>query len=339
MNVENGAVTVSVVIPFYNAEQYLFETLESVRQQSFSDWELILVDDGSTDASVDLVRTYLDRTTVRASLLHHPQGGNRGTSATRNLGLSHAKGRYVCFLDADDIWKPEFLHYFVDRLESMPTVDMAYCPCIYWEPAGRVGEDRYSGRVQALGMETVGRVAADKILRLFLENENAVPSPSGVMFRKEALTRAGGWENSFPAMCDDQALFTKILLLGNDLFLASNPLYYYRQHEASLCRTALQEDLYYEDKKRYFAWLRSHLRAGPAAWSQYLKTVNEQATLLEIRRQFDLRYNKGVSRLQALRVFLEVLSQLRRSKESHFSYRVLRYGCGYVFGRVLAPGR
>ena len=124
-----------------------------------------------------------------------------------------------------------------------------------------------------------------------------------------------------------------------ELFVASVPLYYYRQHEKSLCSTALHQDRYYEDKKRYFAWLRNHLQAGPAAWSQYLKPLNEQATLLEIRRQFDLRYNKGVSRLQALGIFLKVLSQMRRSKESHFSYKVLRYGCGYVFGRVLAPGR
>ncbi len=198
MNREHEAVTVSIVIPFYNAEKYLLETLESVRRQSFSDWELILVDDGSTDTSAELARNYLDRTPVQASLLSHPGGENRGTSATRNLGLSHAKGTYVCFLDADDVWMPGFLHGFVDRLEKMPAVDMAYCPCIYWEPADRVGEDRYSGRVQALGMANAGQVGADKILRLFLENENAVPSPSGVIVRRAALTRAEGWERQLP---------------------------------------------------------------------------------------------------------------------------------------------
>ena len=339
MNREHGAVTVSIVIPFYNAEQSLLETLESVCRQSFSDWELILVDDGSTDASAELARDYLDRTPVQASLLRHPGGENRGTSATRNLGLRHAKGTYVCFLDADDVWMPGFLHCFVDRLEKMPAVDMAYCPCIYWEPADRVGEDRYSGRVQALGMAAAGQVGADKILRLFLENENAVPSPSGVILRREALTRAGGWEDSFPAMCDDQVLYAKLLLMGNDLFVVGTPLYYYRQHENSLCSTALRQDRYYEDKKRYFEWLRSYLRAGPSAWSQYLKQVNEQATLLEIRRQVDVRYDAGASRLQALGIFLDILSRLRRSKESRFSYKVLRYGCGYLLGRVLSPGR
>ena len=339
MNRANEAVTVSIVIPFYNAEQSLLETLDSVRRQSFSDWELILVDDGSTDASAELVRDYLDRTSVQATLLRHPGGENRGTSATRNLGLRHTKGTYVCFLDADDVWMPGFLHCFVDRLESMPSVDMAYCPCIYWEPADRVGEDRYSGRLQALGMAAAGQVGADRVLRLFLENENAVPSPSGVIVRREALTRAGGWEDSFPAMCDDQALYAKLLLMGNDLLVVGTPLYYYRQHENSLCSTALRQDRHYEDKKRYFEWLRSYLRDGPAEWSQYLKQVNEQATLLEIRRQVDVSYDAGASRLQALRIFLDILSRLRRSKESRFSYKVLRYGCGYLLGRVLAPGR
>jgi glycosyltransferase involved in cell wall biosynthesis len=314
MNREIGSVTISVVIPVYNAENYLLETLESVCRQSYSDWELILVDDGSTDASAELARDYLERTPVHASFLHHPGGENRGTSATRNLGLGHAKGTYVCFLDSDDVWMPDFLHSFVDQLEKMPAVDMAYCPCIYWEPADRVGEERYSGRIQALGIATAGQVGSGKILRLFLENENAVPSPSGVIVRREALIRAGGWEDSFPAMCDDQSLYAKLLLMGNDLFVADTPLYYYRQHENSLCSTALRQNRYYEDKKRYFEWLRNHLRAGPPAWSQYLKYVNEQATLLEIRRQVDVRFDAGVSRLKALVIFLDILSRLRRSK-------------------------
>jgi len=140
-------------------------------------------------------------------------------------------------------------------------------------------------------------------------------------------------------MCDDQVLYAKLLLMGNDLFVVSTPLYYYRQHENSLCSTALQQGRYYEDKKRYFEWLRSYLRAGPSAWSQYLKQVNEQATLLEIRRQVDVCYDAGASRLQALGIFLDILSRLRRSKESRFSYKVLRYGCGYLLGRALSPGR
>jgi hypothetical protein len=188
-------------------------------------------------------------------------------------------------------------------------------------------------------MANAGQVGADKVLRLFLENENAVPSPSGVIFRREALTRSGGWEDSFPAMCDDQVLYAKLLLMGNDLFVSDTPLYYYRQHENSLCSTALRKDRHYEDKKLYFEWLRNHLRAGPSAWSHYLKHVNEQATLLEIRRQVDVSYDADSSRLQVLGMFLVILSRLRRSKESRFSYRVLRYGCGYLLGRVLAPGR
>ncbi len=107
----------------------------------------------------------------------------------------------------------------------------------------------------------------------------------------------------------------------------------------SLCSTALRQDRHYEDKKQYFAWLKSYLRAGPSAWSRYLKQVNEQETLLEIRRQVDVRYDAGASRLQALGILLDILSHLRRSKESCFSYKVLRYGCGYLLGRVLAPGR
>ena len=97
---------VSVIIIVYNGETYLAEAIDSVLAQTWPDYELLVVDDGSHDGSRELTQSYVDAHPERVRLLRHPGGVNRGMSATRNLGLTHAKGELVAFLDADDIWAP-----------------------------------------------------------------------------------------------------------------------------------------------------------------------------------------------------------------------------------------
>jgi glycosyltransferase involved in cell wall biosynthesis len=94
----------SVVIPLYNKENYIFNTIESVLKQSFSDYELIVVNDCSTDSSLEIVRGIKD---PRIKILEHQK--NKGLSASRNTGIKAATSNYICFLDADDLWKPQFL--------------------------------------------------------------------------------------------------------------------------------------------------------------------------------------------------------------------------------------
>ncbi len=97
---------ISIVVPMYNASKYIDETLKSVLSQSYEDWELIIVDDGSTDGSPDIVRGYLD---PRIRLIYVPDAEEKGAYAARNLGVSEATGRYIAFLDADDKWDHEKL--------------------------------------------------------------------------------------------------------------------------------------------------------------------------------------------------------------------------------------
>jgi teichuronic acid biosynthesis glycosyltransferase TuaG len=102
---------VSIVIPVYNAEKYIAATIKSVLSQTYSDWELILVDDGSTDESVARIAEVLllvpDQVRGRIQLICQEQ--NRGAAAARNAGLRAAKGRYLAFLDGDDLWLAEKL--------------------------------------------------------------------------------------------------------------------------------------------------------------------------------------------------------------------------------------
>lgn len=99
---------VSVIIPVYNVEKYLESCLESIKSQTFTDYELILINDGSTDESVAIMRRYA-KTDARIRIISQ---SNRGVSAARNLGLSVAEGEYVLFVDSDDTILPDALEHY-----------------------------------------------------------------------------------------------------------------------------------------------------------------------------------------------------------------------------------
>jgi len=102
---------VSVVVPVYNSERFLAETIHSVKRQTYSNWELVLVDDCSTDGSLRMIRdAMLDDSRIRLVQLQK----NSGALAARNTGIQHAKGRFLCFLDSDDTYEPSKIRTQVD---------------------------------------------------------------------------------------------------------------------------------------------------------------------------------------------------------------------------------
>jgi glycosyltransferase involved in cell wall biosynthesis len=114
-----GAPKVSVVIPAYNAEDYVRQTLDSVLAQTFTDYEVIMVNDASTDSTPDLLREYERKGRFRV-VTHEV---NKGLAAARNSGIRCARGEFVTFLDADDLWRPEKLDYQLRVLEAHPEIN------------------------------------------------------------------------------------------------------------------------------------------------------------------------------------------------------------------------
>lgn len=96
---------VSIITPVYNGEKYISETIDSVIRQTYPDWEMIVVDDGSKDGSAVIVRRYVEKEN-RITLLQQPNGGS---ASARNNGIRHANGQYIALLDSDDLWDPDFL--------------------------------------------------------------------------------------------------------------------------------------------------------------------------------------------------------------------------------------
>jgi len=108
---------ISIITPMYNGAKYIKETLNSVLAQTYKTWEMIVVNDGSVDEGPDIVSEYI----LKDKRIHLITQKNAGSSSARNNGLRHAAGRYICFLDADDIWHPTFLEKqlrFISRMEA-----------------------------------------------------------------------------------------------------------------------------------------------------------------------------------------------------------------------------
>lgn len=113
---ENINPKISVIVPVYNAEKYLQCCVDSILAQTFTDFELLLIDDGSRDRSGEICDEYA-RKDVRVKVFHKENGG---ASAARNLGLDHANGYYVAFVDSDDYLSAEYLHSFYNIIYVKP---------------------------------------------------------------------------------------------------------------------------------------------------------------------------------------------------------------------------
>ncbi|WP_254568467.1 glycosyltransferase family A protein [Oscillatoria sp. HE19RPO] len=112
---------VSVVVPVYNVEAYIAETIQSILKQTYSNFEILIVNDGSTDRSIEIIQTFDD---PRITLIHQE---NQGVSAARNRGIAQAKGEYIALIDGDDIWVPEKLEKHVQHLENSPQIGLSFC--------------------------------------------------------------------------------------------------------------------------------------------------------------------------------------------------------------------
>ena len=113
---------VSVITPCYNGAKYLSETIESVINQTYENWEMIIVDDGSKDDSAEIAAGYSQKD-PRIKLICQ---SNAGSAAARNNGISHAEGRYIALLDADDLWHPDFLEKQLSFIKQKKAV-CVYC--------------------------------------------------------------------------------------------------------------------------------------------------------------------------------------------------------------------
>ena len=122
---------VSVIIPVYKVEKYIAATVQSALDQTYKDLEVIIVDDGSPDRSIEICQQFTDS---RIEIIRQQ---NRGVCAARNTGIRHAQGKYLAFLDGDDLWLPEKLEKHIEHLENSPTVGVSFSRSAFINEAGQ----------------------------------------------------------------------------------------------------------------------------------------------------------------------------------------------------------
>lgn len=252
---------VSAIIIFLNAQQFIQEAIESVLAQTYDHWELLLVDDGSTDASTGIALQYAARYPKRVRYLEHQGHQNRGMSASRNLGTCKAKGQYIAFLDADDIWFSNKLEQQVTILESYPEAAMIYGPAQVWHSWTGNADDVRRDFIQTLDIPCNQLIQPPILVNLFLKNGSASPSPSAVMLRPSAIEKVGGFEELFWAgtqLYDDQAFYIK-LGLEAPIFVASECWYRYRRHPDAHCVVAFKARQQNDARWAFLSWVKKHL--------------------------------------------------------------------------------
>jgi glycosyltransferase involved in cell wall biosynthesis len=255
-----GRPLVSVIIIFLNAERFIGEAIDSVFAQSCSDWELLLVDDGSTDTSTRIARDYAARFPDKVRYLQHDHHENRGMSGSRNLGIISARGEFIAFLDADDVWLPHKLDRQVEIMRGQPDAAMVYGLTQYWYSWTGRAEDIQKDFVPQLGIGPYTLVSPPTLLTLLLESKAPTPCPSDILLRREVLDRAGLFEEQFRGLFEDQVFLSKVYINAH-VYVAGEHWFKYRQHTDSCVSIVGEAGKKYSTGLLFFDWLEDYLTA------------------------------------------------------------------------------
>jgi glycosyltransferase involved in cell wall biosynthesis len=226
--------------------------------QTYGNWELLLIDDGTTGPSTDLARSYAANHPERVYYFDHAGHENKGHPASRNLGICKLKGKYIAFLDSDDIWMPRKLEEQVAILESRPEGGMVYANTLYWFSWNGRPEDAHRDFLPNLGVDIDVLYPPLSLLPLFLSGAAAVPSMNSLLIRKEAITRSGRFEESFRSLYGDQHFYAK-MCIAEHIYVSGKVHDWYRQHSESMTARADQSRTEIQARRFFLHWLERYL--------------------------------------------------------------------------------
>jgi GT2 family glycosyltransferase len=255
--------SVTAIIVFLNGGPFLQEAIDSVFAQRHPHWELLLVDDGSTDGSSNVAWAAAARNPERVRYFEHPGHENRGKSASRNLALRHARGEYIAFLDADDVFLPDKFDTQVALLESMPDVVMACSRSriwFSWNDPSRTDADP----LESTPFPVEQRIEPPALVIRTLEDRGVWPTICGEMMRRSVLLRVGGCDERFRNVLEHGVLTAKVFLAG-PVWLSGACHAMYRQHALMGSRSAARNSVWSPvfpspPQHAYLVWLSQYVQ-------------------------------------------------------------------------------
>jgi glycosyltransferase involved in cell wall biosynthesis len=217
---------VSVIIPTYNRDKYVVEAIESVLCQEFKDYELIVVDDGSTDATKEKLQRYGDK-------IKYTYQDNSGVSAARNTGINQSQGEWLAFLDSDDEWKADYLSRQMERALKNPKICMQTTNCLF---IGLSGKTKTYFEINGSMSELRGNdyLIFEKPFRFVVKHK---PWQIGsTIIRREAIKKAGLFDTSLK-ISEDFDLMARVALQGPFGMIREVLVNVYRRNESISCLT------------------------------------------------------------------------------------------------------
>ncbi len=210
---------VSICIPAYHAERYISETLKSVRDQSFPDWELIVIEDGSQDGTEEIVRQFPRDVSQNVVFQRHAQ--NRGLPATRNTAITQARAKLIALLDADDYWESDHLETIIASI-AKSGADLAHSGSVLFD-----SDSRRTLGIRAPSPEQV----RDFPRSLFVADY--IIQPASVVLTKELWKQVGGFDESYRYV-EDREMWLRCARSGARFHHTGKNTCYYRKHAAAL---------------------------------------------------------------------------------------------------------
>lgn len=252
---------ISIITPCFNAEKFIGRTIESVLAQTFADWEMIVIDDGSTDSTADIAGRFA-AIDPRVRLVRHENGG---VCRARNSGFAAASPEraYLVFLDHDDCLKPGMLARMASYLDENPAVAIAHCALQIIDEQGRPAQDTRDFLRYAFDGTRLAQVPADQPETPFEAIFwNCPILPSACMIRRSVYEKTPGWDESFGQGNEDVDLFLHICLIA-PIHFVPEALVQYRIHAGQASRRTIQQQS--QQMRLYRKWLAKNGPAGERA--------------------------------------------------------------------------
>jgi glycosyltransferase involved in cell wall biosynthesis len=269
---------VSVVLCFFNEERFLREAVNSVIAQHYTNWELILVDDGSTDGSVRIAKAYAEQY-PQIHYIDHPRHVNRGLSASRNAGIRKSQGDFIAFIDADDIWLPNKISDQLNIFRKHSDVTVAMSAALYWNSWASTDKPDVAVQVGvAEGVYNPPELAE----ALYPLGKGSAPCPSTMMIKREVTTRYL-FEETFRdeyQLYEDQGFLGKVYL-HEKVFVSSSCLIKYRLRPTSIVASVTANGRYDLVRSYYLQWYAVYLKSQKAPKKIWSLLENARAPYLQ----------------------------------------------------------
>lgn len=255
---------ISVIIPLYNVEKYVYDCLLSFENQSYKDFEVIIIDDGSTDKSLEVVKMYIEKSEMNIKIIEQE---NQGVSVARNTGIINSKGEYICFVDSDDMVSSRYLQDLFEKITE--EIDVSICGI------KNISEpETYEKKIERKINTNIKVYSAEIALNKFLLRD-LKPGVWAMMIKRKILE-----DNSIYFTCgarysEDIEFIYKVLANSKQILVMDSKIYYYRMRGNSAMSTVDEKrkdgfelmkglEKYYIEKNHPFK--EEFKRYGVARW-------------------------------------------------------------------------